>query len=247
MAVLGSDSLHLPAAPLRRFLGGLINAVLIGAVMLVVSVVMDAHPAVSLGVGVALLCLVVISQALTGAGPGGALAGVRLRRIAQYDAAPGRIAFLRACVVAVAAVATCGLGPVIMVARVGGRTWRQTWFDRVIGTTVVVRGGPLDYALSVGDLVVPVTECVVLGRAPVLAQGQRRARPVTVLKDEPSVSKTHALLEPTSQGLLVTDLGSTNGTHIEQADGVHRLRPGTAQTVERGRKVYFGEAMCLIR
>ncbi|VEG29623.1 FHA domain [Actinomyces howellii] len=192
---------------------------------------------------------VVCLQAVIGSGPGGAVTGLRLRRVAQRDAAPGRAAVLRAGLIAVAAAASFGVVPLVMVARVDGRAWSQTWFDRLAGTTVVMTARPSQavYTLSLGERVVPVVGGLVLGRAPEAVSEVGDVRLVAVLEDEPSVSKTHALLQPTAEGLLVTDLGSTNGTHVEDVHGVHRLNPGTARTVERGRKVYFGEAMCLIQ
>lgn len=192
---------------------------------------------------------IVTLQAVIGAGPGGAVAGLRLRRLTQRDAMPGWAAVLRAGLIAVAAAASFGVVPVVMVARADKGSWRQAWFDRLAGTTVVMNARPSQavYTLSLGERVVPVVGGLVLGRAPEAVEEVGDVRLVAVLEDEPSVSKTHALLQPTDEGLLVTDLGSTNGTHVEDGHGVHRLDPGSARTVERGRKVYFGEAMCLIQ
>ena len=61
------------------------------------------------------------------------------------------------------------------------------------------------------------------------------------------VSKTHALFVPASDGVLVTDLGSTNGTHIEDEEGVHRLSPGRPEYVHRGRQAYLGDGVCIVR
>ena len=58
------------------------------------------------------------------------------------------------------------------------------------------------------------------------------------------MSKTHALFVPASDGVLVTDLGSTNGTHVEDEEGVHRLSPGRAEYVHRGRQAYLGDGVC---
>ncbi len=245
--VTGSDSPHLPASPFRRILAGLINVAVVGGVLVVLSVVVRVPLWVGLATCAVLVALMITCQAMTGAGPGGALTGIRLRRITRRDAAPGRVTVLRAGLIGVAAVATLGVGPLVMVARAGGQAWRQAWFDRVVGTTVVARGKPSVYVVTLGDRVVPMAEPTVLGRAPERVEGMGQVSLVAVLKEEPSVSKTHVLLEPTAQGVLVTDLGSTNGTYVEGPDGVRRLRPGLSETVERDRKVYLGEAMCLIR
>ena len=65
--------------------------------------------------------------------------------------------------------------------------------------------------------------------------------------DDTTVSKTHALLEPTAEGISVTDLGSTNGTYLVDSQGSHELAPGLAETVPRGGAIYFGEAECRVR
>jgi len=57
-----------------------------------------------------------------------------------------------------------------------------------------------------------------------------------------SVSKTHLELVPTSEGLRVTDLGSTNGSAaITPAGEVRELAPGVASTVGTGWTVQVGD------
>ena len=73
------------------------------------------------------------------------------------------------------------------------------------------------------------------------------ASPAAQASDDATVSKTHALLEPTPEGLAVTDLGSTNGTYLVDFRGSHELAPGLAETVPRGGAIYFGEAECRVR
>lgn len=50
-----------------------------------------------------------------------------------------------------------------------------------------------------------------------------RAPPATIVVDSPSVSKRHAILTSTPRGLLVRDLGSTNGTFINGSRIVESL------------------------
>jgi hypothetical protein len=81
-----------------------------------------------------------------------------------------------------------------------------------LGRLVILRGAPL-----------------VIGREPT----------VDVVVDEPSVSRTHARLEPRPNGVYrLTDLGSSNGTYV---NGV-RLQSGP---VHAGDRVQFGNLVFL--
>jgi hypothetical protein len=57
-----------------------------------------------------------------------------------------------------------------------------------------------------------------------------RAAPAAVVLDDPAVSAQHARVEPTRGGWLVSDLGSTNGTRVNERpiNGSVRLRKGDA-------------------
>ncbi len=70
-------------------------------------------------------------------------------------------------------------------------------------------------------------------------------RPAALLRlEDPtrSVSKTHLELVPTADGLVLTDLGSTNGTAAIAPDGeVRELTPGTPVTVTTGWAVQAGD------
>lgn len=82
---------------------------------------------------------------------------------------------------------------------------------------------------------------VVLGRNPSVPTAWSNA---TVLPlDDParSVSKTHAVLEPTADGLLAHDLNSTNGVVVVDPDGGSRVvEPGHPQPVANGGAVELG-------
>ena len=81
-----------PATVSQRLLGGMINASLVCAVCALVPL----PPAGRVGAGAGVILVCVVSQALTGAGPGGAVCGTRLRRTAPPSGPPGRAALKRA-------------------------------------------------------------------------------------------------------------------------------------------------------
>jgi two-component system response regulator AtoC len=63
-----------------------------------------------------------------------------------------------------------------------------------------------------------------------------------IVLDDPRVSRAHALLEVGEQ-LLLSDLGSANGTH---ASGV-RLQPGEARQVLAGQTFFIGDSALVVR
>ncbi|QHO90422.1 RDD family protein [Actinomyces sp. 432] len=209
---------------------------------------MPLPPAARLAAGTAVAGLMILLQARSGASPGQALVSVRLRRAIRPTDPPGRAAVERAWLFALAALPTFGVLPVVMVMSTDDGGWRRTWYDRMAGTVVIAKERdpvPVQLVTANGHLLT-VTQPTVLGRAPDPLPG-RASRLLPSFQDDPSVSKTHALLEPARSGMRVTDLNSTNGTHAEDSQGIHRLRPGQAQVVERGRRVYFGDTECVIR
>jgi ABC-2 type transport system ATP-binding protein len=80
---------------------------------------------------------------------------------------------------------------------------------------------------------VPVGEQVVVGRDPGAAN--------VVLDEDPEVSRRHASFSPAGAGLIVQDLGSTNGTFVNG----HRLEH--AVTVSTGDRVQIGETIIDVR
>ncbi|MRG58737.1 FHA domain-containing protein [Agromyces sp. CFH 90414] len=101
--------------------------------------------------------------------------------------------------------------------------------------------------LDAAGAVVHVEGRTVLGRAPHAEAVPGAARAVAVDDPARTVSKTHALVEPASAVLLVTDLGSTNGVRIEYADGRTReLRPGTPTEVAANDTLLLGEFRLLV-
>ncbi|MCW1806608.1 RDD family protein [Brachybacterium squillarum] len=79
----------------------------------------------------------------------------------------------------------------------------------------------------------------VLGRNPSAEEGEAGV----VLPDPTrSISKTHLRVEPTAEGVTVTDLGSTNGSAILLQDGTREaLVPHTATEVPAGARVGIGD------
>jgi len=86
--------------------------------------------------------------------------------------------------------------------------------------------------------VVELDRPVLVGRAPSAprtTQGRRAPRLVTVDSPNEDVSRTHLEVRPDGWDVLVTDLGSTNGTTIWPADGSpKRLRPREAVSMTPG-------------
>lgn len=84
-----------------------------------------------------------------------------------------------------------------------------------------------------------VDGAVVIGRNPVSADGEL----LFVLKDETrSVSKTHLRLDGTGDEVVVTDLGSTNGSTILREDGSREeLTPDTPTVLPAGAQVTLGD------
>ncbi|KAE8764531.1 FHA domain-containing protein [Georgenia thermotolerans] len=100
----------------------------------------------------------------------------------------------------------------------------------------------LELVLPTGPRV-PVTGPVVLGRAPEAGRvpGDEVPRLVAVPNPERGVSTTHAEVRPAGDYVVVTDLGSTNGTVLHlPGRPPQRLRPGTGVPVPPGGVVELG-------
>ncbi|GAB2979278.1 hypothetical protein GCM10027282_17630 [Frigoribacterium salinisoli] len=83
-----------------------------------------------------------------------------------------------------------------------------------------------------------------VGRAP----RPRHGVATLVLADPTrSVSRDHALLEPTDGGVTVTDLGSGNGTTVTTPDDVvAQLVPGLAQEAPPGSVIALGDLVVTV-
>lgn len=78
--------------------------------------------------------------------------------------------------------------------------------------------------LPPGSLLLPTGDRVPLGEY-VVSIG--RANDCTVVLADPNVSRHHAEVRPAGDGFVVVDLGSTNGSRVNESRvGEHRLRDG---------------------
>ena len=82
----------------------------------------------------------------------------------------------------------------------------------------------------------------VLGRKPAPASAPEDAQLVSLSDAERVLSRTHALLEVENDELWVTDLGSTNGTDVLDAEGHIAItcEPGARQLIASGQSLSFG-------
>ncbi len=90
----------------------------------------------------------------------------------------------------------------------------------------------------------PVGTAVVLGRDPVAPAEHPGARAVAIVDPAKSVSKTHALVVATPQGVEVHDLHSTNGVSVtrggERGDEREELAVGARTSVGAGDRLGLG-------
>lgn len=62
-----------------------------------------------------------------------------------------------------------------------------------------------------------------------------------------TMSRAHAWLEPTAEGLVVVDLGSANGTAIDSAGTVEELKIREARVVGDGTRLLLGDLPVTVR
>ena len=107
-------------------------------------------------------------------------------------------------------------------------------------TGPAVVDGPLQLTLSTGETV-PLDRGVLLGRAPkataaIGAAGEPHL--VRVPSPDNEISRSHVEVYPEGDGVVVRDLGSTNGTTITPPDGQpSRLAPGAPHPFELGSRL----------
>jgi FHA domain len=87
-----------------------------------------------------------------------------------------------------------------------------------------------------------VTKTTLVGRNPGSNSRFPGAKLESVSDPAKSVSKTHAVLQADSEGLWITDLGSTNGVIVTQPDGTELdLGPEERTRVETGAAIDLGD------
>ncbi|KQX61893.1 FHA domain-containing protein [Angustibacter sp. Root456] len=103
--------------------------------------------------------------------------------------------------------------------------------------------------LSTGD-VVTLDRGVLLGRAPTLAGNVSlgdRPHVVKVASPDKDISRNHAQFALEGWHVLVSDLGSTNGTTVQlPGQDPVRLRPGDQQPIEPGTVVVLADEVSLV-
>lgn len=108
-------------------------------------------------------------------------------------------------------------------------------------TRVVTRRSTTTWVLGMpGGATVPILRSALIGREP--ANRAEETHSLIRLTDpDPSVSKTHALIEVDESGLRVTDLGSTNGTVVIDPIGNETpCVPDEPMSVVAGGSIEFG-------
>lgn len=81
---------------------------------------------------------------------------------------------------------------------------------------------------------------LLLGRDPAGIPDRAEARLLPVLDQGKTVSKTHALLDPTPEGVRVRELHSTNGVAIDTAAGRELLTAGGEAVAPSGATILLG-------
>jgi pSer/pThr/pTyr-binding forkhead associated (FHA) protein len=88
----------------------------------------------------------------------------------------------------------------------------------------------------------PIRSQTVIGRSPARGADHRSLGVLAFEDSSRSLSKTHALVEPTDGGFYVQDLGSTNGTMVSSPDGEqHPVAPGERVRLDPGGVLELGE------
>ena len=109
-----------------------------------------------------------------------------------------------------------------------------------------IRSEPTRPSIALPDgRVLPLTPAIVVGRGPDVARGPLGAAPLAIA--DPSLSKTHAVLEADASGVWVTDLHSTNGTALEVGGSTARCAPGVRTPLPPGAIVRLGDVVVAMR
>jgi len=85
---------------------------------------------------------------------------------------------------------------------------------------------------------------LVMGRDPSASGKWANCRPISI--DDPSLSKTHLAVVPSSSGLDVIDLHSTNGTRINSSDSDWDCEPGMSTNTGPGSQIHAGSTVITV-
>lgn len=115
--------------------------------------------------------------------------------------------------------------------------------DEELGHTRIRSSAPAALHLRFDDLqCIELSGSILLGRNPSYSEGDVGVRLVVLDDPERSVSKTHLLIQPGSDGVWVTDRHSGNGSAIVDEQGnVRELEPGTPEQALVGHTVRLGD------
>jgi hypothetical protein len=87
----------------------------------------------------------------------------------------------------------------------------------------------------------------VIGRAPQRPANRRELELLSIVDDTKSLSKSHAIVDPTGDEMTIEDLNSTNGIVIIAADGSETELPsGRAVALEIGTVLGLGDCVLTI-
>ncbi|MFF2390508.1 FHA domain-containing protein [Agromyces sp. NPDC058104] len=113
--------------------------------------------------------------------------------------------------------------------------------DAAAGVAPSQPAAPVWRLVGASGLEIVLDGVLVLGRDPVAAAASD-ARAVAIDDPTRTVSKTHAVMEPTAGGVRVTDLRSTNGSRVEAPGApLTELVPGEPGEAPAGSAIYLGE------
>lgn len=104
----------------------------------------------------------------------------------------------------------------------------------------------LELVFSTGQ-VVPADQPVIVGRKPQADRVSSSAIPrlITVTGPNNDISRSHLELRPDGRDLLVTDLGSTNGTVLVEPAGSRPLTARLAERIGAGTRVDLGDGVTI--
>ncbi len=115
-------------------------------------------------------------------------------------------------------------------------------------TTTIAASRAVSWALVFVDgSIHDISTTTVLGRSPD-ADAHAADHALTLDKTQRSVSRSHALLEPTAGGLRVRDLGSANGVVVVRSDGQIAQATQTQWVeLEHGDEIELGEVVVRVQ
>lgn len=121
--------------------------------------------------------------------------------------------------------------------------------DELDSTRMTIPADPAAWTAVLDDgRRIPLTGVVFFGRSPASDVPHTEVTLVPIDDRAKSMSKTHARIDASEGRLTITDLHSTNGTAVLDADGSSTaLTPGVARPVDGDATVVFGSCRVQVR